>query len=347
VDDDPQFLRLTELLLSKEGWNVSTATGGEHALSRLHGSVEVLITDLDMPLMSGLELIESVRRDYQGLPIVVLTGAGGELEAVRCFRAGANDYVTKANVRSELIGVVRHLLEDSGALACASTSANGPSGDFEAAQSATKAAHTNQSSQASQASTGGNQTLDSEYRIRRRSRESRAVNVHNGSDGSLQSEYIIRPRSSFRAEEVIDPTPRFNGILSNARLVILRRQMQRLAKWSDLVEGTKKNHRRHVRKLLGEVVELRSMNADGSLTGPMQVFCKDLSIGGCSLLHHEALHGDNWVLRLPNAGPEPIQMRCKVVRSRLVVFGMFDIGLRFIERKSRPEPRPIEPLVGN
>src|SRR6186713_2245331 len=90
VDDEPDVLGFMQPLLERRGYEVDTATGGEQALVLLaEAAPALLITDLRMPHMSGLDLLEKVRLLNPNLPGIVLTAAGDISSAVRAMRAGA------------------------------------------------------------------------------------------------------------------------------------------------------------------------------------------------------------------------------------------------------------------
>ncbi len=96
VDDDPDTLILHEAGLIDCGCDVSTAASGEDALALLAGEpFDVVVTDLQMPGMSGLELCERVLASQPDVPVVVATAHGSLDVAVSAIRAGAYDFVSK------------------------------------------------------------------------------------------------------------------------------------------------------------------------------------------------------------------------------------------------------------
>jgi two-component system, NtrC family, response regulator HydG len=111
VDDEPDVLGFMQQLLETRGYEVDTATGGEQALLLLTDAAPaLLITDLRMPHMSGLDLLEKVRLLNPNLPGIVLTAAGDISSAVRAMRAGAADYLSKpVDVGALLLAVERAL----------------------------------------------------------------------------------------------------------------------------------------------------------------------------------------------------------------------------------------------
>jgi len=110
VDDEPQITRVLKTTLSAQGYGVRTAGDGDEALSVMSDwSTDLLITDLPMPNMTGLELCRHVRAKSR-IPIMVLSVKGEELTKVEALDAGADDYVTKPFSVNELLARVRAAL---------------------------------------------------------------------------------------------------------------------------------------------------------------------------------------------------------------------------------------------
>src|SRR5438552_13799661 len=110
VDDEPQITRVLKTTLSAQGYGVRTAGDGDEALSVMSDwSPDLLITDLRMPNMNGLELCRHVRAKSR-IPIMVLSVKGEELTKVEALDAGADDYVTKPFSVDELLARLRAAL---------------------------------------------------------------------------------------------------------------------------------------------------------------------------------------------------------------------------------------------
>jgi len=110
VDDESQITRVLKTTLSTQGYSTRTASDGDEALQVMRDwSPDLLITDLRMPNMDGLELCRRVRAKSQ-LPIIVLSVKGEERIKVEALDAGADDYVTKPFNINELLARVRAAL---------------------------------------------------------------------------------------------------------------------------------------------------------------------------------------------------------------------------------------------
>jgi two-component system KDP operon response regulator KdpE len=110
VDDESQITRVLKTTLSSLGYDTRTAGDGEEALQLMKSwSPDLLITDLRMPNMDGLELCRHVRANSQ-MPIIVLSVRGEERIKVQALDAGADDYVTKPFSTNELLARVRAAL---------------------------------------------------------------------------------------------------------------------------------------------------------------------------------------------------------------------------------------------
>jgi two-component system KDP operon response regulator KdpE len=115
VDDEPQITRVLRTVLSSQGYQVRTAGEGEAALSNFNEwRPELVITDLFMPHMDGLELCRRIR-SMSNVPIIVLSVKGEERSKVEALDSGADDYVTKPFGIDELLARVRAALRRGGA----------------------------------------------------------------------------------------------------------------------------------------------------------------------------------------------------------------------------------------
>jgi two-component system KDP operon response regulator KdpE len=110
VDDEAQITRVLKTSLSAHGYGIRTASDGMQALLEMKTwTPDLIITDLRMPNMDGLELCRQVRSESR-IPIIVLSVKGEEAIKVEALDAGADDYVTKPFSVKELLARVRAAL---------------------------------------------------------------------------------------------------------------------------------------------------------------------------------------------------------------------------------------------
>ena len=107
VDDELNMQLVLKALLKKEGYDVATASDGIEALKVLKsGGVAVIVTDLKMPKLDGVGLLERVIRDYPSTPVIIITAHGTIATAVDALKKGAFDYITKPFERDELKNII-------------------------------------------------------------------------------------------------------------------------------------------------------------------------------------------------------------------------------------------------
>jgi len=109
VDDELNMQLVLKALLKKEGYDVATASDGIEALKVLKsGGVEVVVTDLKMPKLDGVGLLERVIRDYPSTPVIIITAHGTIPGAVDAMKKGAFSYITKPFERDELKNIIHN-----------------------------------------------------------------------------------------------------------------------------------------------------------------------------------------------------------------------------------------------
>jgi DNA-binding NtrC family response regulator len=112
VEDEAKMRRLLELQLADEGFAVHLAPDAETALQILsREKPDLVVTDLRLPGMNGLEFLQAVKRANVALPVVVMTAYGSVESAVEAMKVGASNYVTKPFSLSELVLVIRKELD--------------------------------------------------------------------------------------------------------------------------------------------------------------------------------------------------------------------------------------------
>lgn len=108
VDDDESLRRVVEYNLHEEGYRVLTAVDGRSGLQAFQAeAVDLMLTDVRMPEMDGLELLTRVKAVQPDLPVIVLTAHGTIDSAVEAMKLGAFDYLTKPFNREQLKAAVR------------------------------------------------------------------------------------------------------------------------------------------------------------------------------------------------------------------------------------------------
>jgi len=107
VDDELNMRLVLKTLLNKEGYEVATASDGIEALKVLKsGGVNVVVTDLKMPKLDGMGLLDRVIREYPSTPVIIITAHGTVATAVDALKKGAFDYITKPFEQDELKRVI-------------------------------------------------------------------------------------------------------------------------------------------------------------------------------------------------------------------------------------------------
>jgi two-component system, OmpR family, KDP operon response regulator KdpE len=113
VDDDPQICRVMRVTLTAHGYEVSDSPNGEEALEKLRAETyDLVLLDMNMPGMGGLEACRTIRQGRHGfeLAIIMLTVRRTEKDKVDALNAGADDYITKPFSVSELLARIRAAL---------------------------------------------------------------------------------------------------------------------------------------------------------------------------------------------------------------------------------------------
>jgi two-component system response regulator HydG len=112
ADDDPGLRESLERTLTREGYRVVVASDGRAALERLQGGgIDLVLTDLKMPGLTGIELLHAAKAIAPDIDVILLTAFGTIEEAVQAMKDGAYDFLTKPFQRAQLLRVVRQALE--------------------------------------------------------------------------------------------------------------------------------------------------------------------------------------------------------------------------------------------
>jgi len=113
VDDDSDLLKLLSTMLGQEGFRVLTAENGDTAIKKVKDELpHLLILDVQMPMINGLEVCKTLKQDEQtrNIPIIMLTGRADEIDRVVGLELGAEDYIVKPfSVREMILRVTKVL----------------------------------------------------------------------------------------------------------------------------------------------------------------------------------------------------------------------------------------------
>lgn len=104
IDDEKNYLLVLETLLTEAGYAVTALNDPETALAFLEESeVDIVITDMKMPRISGREVLERVKKNWPHIPVLIMTAFGSIESAVEAMRYGAFNYITKPFSNDELL----------------------------------------------------------------------------------------------------------------------------------------------------------------------------------------------------------------------------------------------------
>lgn len=111
IEDDPALSRALTFNLTREGYDVTTAADGETGLEAARSpALDLILLDVMLPGMSGVELLRVLRREGVATPVIILSAKGDEIDRVVGLKIGADDYVAKPFSRPELIARIEAVL---------------------------------------------------------------------------------------------------------------------------------------------------------------------------------------------------------------------------------------------
>jgi two-component system KDP operon response regulator KdpE len=110
IDDEPPIRKLLRMGLTAQGYEILEASSGKASLELLAQKPDLIILDLGLPDMQGLDLLRTIRARNEAVPIVVLSSRGDEAGKVQALDLGADDYVTKPFGMDELLARMRAAL---------------------------------------------------------------------------------------------------------------------------------------------------------------------------------------------------------------------------------------------
>jgi two-component system OmpR family response regulator/two-component system alkaline phosphatase synthesis response regulator PhoP len=111
VDDERSIRKLLRMQLEAEGYTVAEAGNGREALEQVRsGGIDLVVLDYMMPEMNGLEACQQLRTEYPGLPVIMLTAKGEEIDRIMGLELGADDYIAKPYSVREFTARVKAVL---------------------------------------------------------------------------------------------------------------------------------------------------------------------------------------------------------------------------------------------
>jgi len=115
VDDEPVLAEMVSMALRYEGWNIATAGDGSSAIAAARAErPDVVVLDVMLPDMSGLDVLHRLRQENPGLPVLLLTAKDAVEDRIAGLTAGGDDYVTKPFSIEEVVLRLRALLRRTG-----------------------------------------------------------------------------------------------------------------------------------------------------------------------------------------------------------------------------------------
>lgn len=115
VDDEPVLAEMVSMALRYEGWNIATAGDGSAAIAAARAErPDVVVLDVMLPDMSGLDVLHRLRQENPGLPVLLLTAKDAVEDRIAGLTAGGDDYVTKPFSIEEVVLRLRALLRRTG-----------------------------------------------------------------------------------------------------------------------------------------------------------------------------------------------------------------------------------------
>jgi CheY-like chemotaxis protein len=303
VDDDSTIGPLVQAITKCRPWEIRLAAHGKEAVEKIRQSKpRLVVTDLDMPEMNGTELTRHLVSNFADIPVVVLTGKGSEESAVECFRAGAADYIRKENVKRDFVAVIAKLLDEENVADSLAAQSAVAGDERHPPQAPAENQHEHEEDEDSQGFRGA---LDKDYIVRRWGNTVLSLNSDRGEERELNEQ----------------------------KLRVLRRQVERLDKWS-VLSNSQRCLRSHQRHSFADVIYLIPVDKDGQpeISKRFAVFCRNVSVGGCSIIRNCLLRVKDWAVFFPHLQPASSKSACfrgEIVRDRPISMGMYEVSMKF------------------
>lgn len=111
IDDDPMNLGIASYVLEQNSYKVITATSGREGLDKLkENKVDLILLDIEMPGMNGIETFQNIQLYYIEIPVIFLTASGNKKDVMEVLMLGAEGYIKKPFVPDNLIERVKEVL---------------------------------------------------------------------------------------------------------------------------------------------------------------------------------------------------------------------------------------------
>lgn len=108
VEDEIQIARVLKMELEYEGYNVTVEHNGKDGLEKaLHSDIDLILLDVMLPKLSGIEVLRRLRKEKDDIPVILLTARNSTFDKIAGLDQGANDYVTKPFEIEELLARIR------------------------------------------------------------------------------------------------------------------------------------------------------------------------------------------------------------------------------------------------
>ncbi len=112
VDDETFIRQILARIVSREGYEVRQACDGRDALARLsEASYDIVISDIKMPNMDGMELLAEIKANHPDIPVILITAYAGEYSAEEALKAGADAFIAKPFKNTEIAETLRKVLQ--------------------------------------------------------------------------------------------------------------------------------------------------------------------------------------------------------------------------------------------
>ncbi|HHE3620022.1 TPA: response regulator [Pasteurella multocida] len=109
VDDDVELIELLAELLTLEGFEIDMANNGLQALQKLDLSYDLVLLDIMMPVLNGVETLKKIRQEFS-VPVIMLTARGDDIDRILGLELGADDYIPKPFNDRELVARIKAIL---------------------------------------------------------------------------------------------------------------------------------------------------------------------------------------------------------------------------------------------